>query len=60
MRWMWSRPCSPHSRAALMASHGTLSLAVVLGRDRADHLGRELAALALELELFVVEPEIHV
>jgi hypothetical protein len=34
-------------------------LAVVLRRDRPDHLAREAAAVGLELELFVVEPEIH-
>jgi hypothetical protein len=31
----------------------------VLGRDRADHLAREAATVRLELELFVVELEIH-
>ena len=35
-------------------------LAVVLGGDRPDDLLGEPAAVALELELFVGEPEVHV
>ena len=37
-----------------MASHGTLSFAVVLRGDRADDLDGEAADLLLELPLFVV------
>jgi hypothetical protein len=32
----------------------------VLGGGRPDYLAREAAAVSLELELFVIEPEIHV
>ena len=57
---IWSIPWRPHSRAALITSQGTPSVAVVLCRHRPDHLGREPPAGPLKLELIVVEPEIHV
>ena len=56
---IWSMPWRPHSRAALMTSHGTLSSRSYCGGDRPDDLRREPPAGPLELELFVVEPEIH-
>ena len=57
--WIVSRPWRPHSRAALMASHGTLSsrsCCAAIGRMTST---REAADLLLELPLFVVELEIH-
>ena len=59
MRWRCSSPCRPCSRAALITSHGVDSSASCLAATGRITSRGEAPHLRLELELLLVEREIH-